>query len=109
MAGILEKPGKTSPGLAQAVELMKVLSHPVRLSILCKLIHQGEMTAGELVEAERKNASQSQVSQYLGMLRDMGYVRARREGQVMHYAVSNETVRKIVEGLYGAYCDSRKK
>ena len=92
------------PQLAGAAELMKVLSHPLRLSILCNLIHHGEMTAGEIVEAEASHASQSQTSQYLGILRDMGYVKTRREGQIIHYSISDRNVKKIVETLYGIYC-----
>lgn len=90
--------------LTAAVALMKVLSHPIRLSILCNLIHRGEMTAGEVVEAEAAQASQSQTSQYLGILREMGYVKTRREGQVIHYSISDRNVKKIVETLYGIYC-----
>lgn len=101
-----DKQHKNSPSrLTDAVELMKVLSHPLRLSILCNLIHHGEMAAGEIVEAEASQASQSQTSQYLGILRDMGYVKTRREGQAIHYSISDKNVKKIVETLYGIYCD----
>lgn len=95
-------------GLEAAVSLLKTLGHPVRLSILCNLVHQGEMTAGELVAAEAAIASQSQVSQYLGLLRDMGYVKTRREAQVIHYSISDEKVKAVVETLYGMYCESGK-
>lgn len=90
--------------LSGAVSLVKTLAHPLRLSILCNLIHNGEMTAGELVAAEAPAFSQSQVSQYLGILRDMGYVTARRDGQVMRYQISDRNVKKVVETLYGIYC-----
>lgn len=95
-----------SARLDDAVELMKVLSHPLRLSILCNLIHNGEMTAGDIVAAEAPRFSQSQVSQYLGILREMGYVATRREGQVIWYAIADKNVKKLVETLYGIYCDS---
>lgn len=90
--------------LAEATGLMKVLSHPLRLSILCGLIHKGEMTAGQIVEAEAAGFSQSQVSQYLGILREMGYVETRREAQVIWYSISDRNVKKVVETLYGIYC-----
>jgi DNA-binding transcriptional ArsR family regulator len=90
--------------LSNAVSLVKTLAHPLRLSILCNLIHNGEMTAGELVAAEAPAFSQSQVSQYLGILRDMGYVTARRDGQIMRYQISDHNVKKVVETLYGIYC-----
>lgn len=90
--------------LEEAAGLMKVLSHPLRLSILCNLIHQGEMTAGQIVKAEELKFSQSQVSQYLGILREMGYVKTRREAQVIWYSISDKSVKRIVETLYGIYC-----
>ena len=90
--------------LAEAVGLMKVLSHPLRLSILCNLIHKGEMTAGQIGEVEAPHFSQSQVSQYLGILREVGYVKTRREAQVIWYSISDRNVKKTVETLYSLYC-----
>ena len=90
--------------LEEAASLMKVLSHPLRLSILCSLIHQGEMTAGQVVKTEARHFSQSQVSQYLGILREMGYVKTRREAQIIWYSISDKSVKRIVETLYGIYC-----
>lgn len=99
-----DKAGRNREQLEAAVELMKVLAHPLRLSILCNLIHNGETPAGDLVAAEAPRFSQSQVSQYLGILRDMGYVETRREAQVILYSIKDKNVRKIVETLYGLYC-----
>ena len=90
--------------LEEAVGLMKVLSHPLRLSILCNLIHIGEMTAGQIADEEAPNFSQSQVSQYLGILREMGYVKTRREAQVIWYSINDKSVKKVIETLYGIYC-----
>ena len=92
--------------LENATSLLKVLAHPLRLSILCSLIHSGEMTAGTIVEGEAALFSQSQVSQYLGILRDMGYVKTRREGQTIWYSINDKNVKKVVETLYGIYCNN---
>lgn len=105
MAKALEKTKENKANrLDEAVNLMKVLGHPLRLSILCNLIHNGEMTAGDLCAAEAPRFSQSQVSQYLGILREMGYVATRREGQTIWYDISDEKVKRTVETLYGLYC-----
>lgn len=101
-----DKQAKNKQGnLGKAVALMKVLGHPLRLSILCNLIHNGEMTAGELVNAEAPHFSQSQVSQYLAILREMGYVKTQREGQVIRYSIQDKSVKKLVETLYSMYCN----
>lgn len=105
MSKALEKKRENkAAALDEAVDLMKVLSHPLRLSILCNLIHNGEMTAGDIVAAEAPRFSQSQVSQYLGILRDMNYVATRREGQTIWYAIADKHVKKVVETVYGIFC-----
>lgn len=105
MAKGTDKPARNRQRLEDAVNVMKVLSHPLRLSILCNLIHNGEMAAGELGEAEAPHFSQSQVSQYLGILREMGFVETRREAQVILYTIRDKNVKKVVETLYSIYCD----
>lgn len=90
--------------LLQAVDMLRVLSHPLRLSILCDLIERGEMSAGEIVDAQAGRYSQSQVSQYLGMLREMDLVETDRDGQVIRYRISSPEARRIIETLYGVYC-----
>lgn len=90
--------------LLKAAEVMKLLSHPVRLSILCDLMHHGEMGAGEIVEAQKNLASQSQVSQYLAEFRKLKYVRAEKRGQNVSYTFSSPLIEKIITLLYESYC-----
>ena len=42
------KMNKKREKLDNAVTLLKLLSHPVRLSILCNLLHNGEMSVSEI-------------------------------------------------------------
>ena len=37
-------------------------------------------------------------------LRAWGFVKTRREGQQVHYAVASTDVRKVLQTLYGIYC-----
>lgn len=90
--------------LALAVDTLSVLSHPVRLSMLCTLCERGEMRAGELVEAEATRASQSQVSQFLAQMRALGIVSARKTGQSVYYSIKSAHVRRIIDTLYACYC-----
>ncbi len=89
--------------LEKASEMMKILGHPVRLSILCNLLHNGEMSVGNIVEKE-EGVGQSQISQYLGILKRMGYVKSRRKGQTIYYDFASDDVKKIIEVLYSIYC-----
>jgi DNA-binding transcriptional ArsR family regulator len=90
--------------LLEASDLMKVLSHPVRLAILCDLIHYGRLSAGEIFEAQADRASQSQVSQYLAEFRRRRFVKAEKEGQNVFYTFSSPLIKSIIELLYKAYC-----
>ena len=90
--------------ISSAVGLLKLLSHPVRLSILCNLIHNGEMSVGEIVEAEKGEAGRSQISQFLGKMRSEGLVETRKEAQTVYYTIKSPQAQKVVQSLYEIYC-----
>jgi DNA-binding transcriptional ArsR family regulator len=97
---------KTSlrPGMGDALEVIKVISHPLRLSLLCALIDRGEMSAGDLVDSHRVLGSQSQVSQYLSQMRDLGLIAIRRDGHYIYYTLADTRVKKLVKTLHDLYC-----
>ncbi len=90
--------------MEKALEVLKTLNHPVRLSILCNLMERQEMSAGEIVLQEKSFASQSQVSQYLKILREQGYVSARKEGQFVYYKISSLEIRELIEKMHELFC-----
>lgn len=90
--------------LENAVGLLKLLSHPVRLSILCNLLHKGEMSVTEIVAAAGGAAGQSQISQFLGKMRSEGLVKSRKEAQAVFYKIDSPQAKKVVHALYGIYC-----
>jgi ArsR family transcriptional regulator, virulence genes transcriptional regulator len=85
----------------QAAELLKALSNPQRLRVMCMLI-DGERTVGE-INAEIE-LSQSALSQHLAVLRDGGWVQTRRESQSVYYSVADGPVHKIIQTLHDIYC-----
>lgn len=97
-------PRKKSENLNHAVGLLKQLAHPVRLSILCNLLHQGEMSVTEIVQAENGSASQSQISQFLGKMRSENLVSYRKDGQNVIYRIASPKAEKVVQALYDIYC-----
>jgi DNA-binding transcriptional ArsR family regulator len=90
--------------LQKAAQLLKCMAHPLRLALLCHLAQEAELSAGDLVNKEKKRASQSQVSQYLAILRRLRLVATRREGQLIYYRLASKEVREILRTLYGLYC-----
>jgi DNA-binding transcriptional ArsR family regulator len=82
--------------------LLKQVSHPQRLLILCSLAER-EMSVGEIEGA--CGASQSAVSQFLKVMRLEGLVDARREGKQVFYRVADERVLELMKSLYRIFCD----
>lgn len=95
---------KNRQNLESAVGLLRLLSHPVRLSILCNLLHRGEMTVGDIVAAEKGAAGQSQISQFLAKMRSEDLVDFRKEGQTVYYQIKSQQAKKVVQALYNLYC-----
>jgi ArsR family transcriptional regulator, virulence genes transcriptional regulator len=84
-----------------ASELLKVLSNPVRLKILCQLI-EGELSVGQI--AARLTARDTLVSQHLSLLRKDRLVKTRREGQTIFYAIDSPAASRLIRVLHEIFC-----
>ena len=87
----------------QACKLMKVLSNPDRLMILCQLT-KGELRVGEI--EEMLGISQPTLSQQLTVLRDEELVETRREGKSIYYQIKSPKAMAVIGTLYEQYCKS---
>lgn len=85
----------------QAAQLMRQLSNPNRLMILCTLM-QEELSVGEL--NLRIPLSQSALSQHLAGLRQAQLVATRRSGQVIYYRLEGVAVARVIGVLKDLYC-----
>lgn len=85
----------------EASALLKSLSNPNRLLVLCALLTR-EHTAGELEELT--GLSQSAISQHLARLRDEHIVATRRDAQRIFYSLTSNHVTAVIETLHGIYC-----
>ena len=81
--------------------LLKQLSHPQRLLILCSMA-EGEKSVGEIEEV--CGASQSAVSQFLKVMRLEGLVESRREGKQVYYKIVDQRVLVLIRLLYKIFC-----
>ncbi len=86
----------------EACRLMKVLSNPDRLLLLCQLA-RGEMCVSDL-EAEL-GIAQPTLSQQLGVLRDEELVSTRREGKNIHYRLASQQAAAVMEVLHAQFCE----
>ena len=89
------------PGAQQACALMKVLSNPDRLMLLCELA-DGERNVGELEEA--LGIVQPTLSQQLAVLRSEGLVSTRRDGKNIYYQIASAQALAVMQVLYTQFC-----
>jgi DNA-binding transcriptional ArsR family regulator len=86
-----------------AATMLSALANERRLLILCLLIADEEVTAGQL--AEEVGLSQSACSQHLAKMREEGLITFRREAQTVHYRIADPSVKRLIATLKGIYCD----
>lgn len=84
--------------------LMKSLSHPVRLKVLCQVM-DGERTVGELTDF--CEISQSAMSQFLGRMKDEGLLDSRREGTSVYYRIVDPRLGKLLKAVRELYCNGK--
>lgn len=85
----------------EVAALLKQLSHPQRLLILCSLA-EGEKSVGEIEKG--CGASQSSVSQFLKGMRLEGLVESRREGKQILYTIRDDRILSLMTSLYKTFC-----
>jgi DNA-binding transcriptional ArsR family regulator len=89
-----------------ASQLLKTLSHPDRLVLLCHLT-DGEQCVSDLETAS--GIAQPSLSQQLGVLRQQGLVATRREGKNIYYSIDSPQAVAVMATLYAQFCDPKAK
>lgn len=87
---------------AQAAALLQAVGNPHRLSVLCLLIAQGEMSVGALNQMVL--LSPPALSQHLAKMRDEGLITYRREAQTLYYRIEDPNVAKLIATLKEIFC-----
>lgn len=88
----------------QAIEvahILKQISHPKRFLLLCRLI-DGPKTVWEL--EQYCTISQSQMSQFLGKMRDEGILGSEKKWQFVEYRIADERIIKMIEAVKQIFC-----
>ncbi|NEX60987.1 ArsR/SmtB family transcription factor [Noviherbaspirillum galbum] len=94
-------PARLQAAAGQACTLMKVLSNPDRLLLLCQMT-QGEFSVGDL--EEMTGIHQPTLSQQLTVLREERLVTTRREGKQIFYSIASDEALAVLQVLYQIYC-----
>jgi ArsR family transcriptional regulator len=94
-------PKQLAENAHQVAAILKQLSNPYRLMILCCL-SESELTVGDL--NQQIDLSQSALSQHLAKLRESKIVATRRESQTIFYRLSNEKIECLLKVLQDKFC-----
>ncbi|MCY7115579.1 ArsR/SmtB family transcription factor [Streptococcus mutans] len=79
--------------------MFKVLSDPVRIDILVYL-NESQKTTKNL--SQILNISESTISHHLGLMKELGLVKKRREGKHVFYGTTNKVINLIPNFYYNA-------
>lgn len=90
----------------KAAELLKILSNPKRLMIVCHLA-EGEASVNDLAEFLDMRAST--VSQHLQILRLSNLVCTRRDAQTIYYSLTHSASEDVIQALYKNFCIMPKR
>ena len=83
-------------------DLLRAMAHPMRLTILCRLV-DGELSVGGF-ESEL-GLKQPNLSQQLGLLREAGLVATRREAKSVFYCLADHRLNIVLDALRSFVAD----
>lgn len=81
--------------------IMKAISHPQRLMLMCHL-SEGEKNVSELLEL--CELSQSQLSQFLNRLQREKLLNVRRDGTFSYYSIADKNITKLIQSMQKIFC-----
>ncbi|HVL57884.1 MAG TPA: metalloregulator ArsR/SmtB family transcription factor [Burkholderiaceae bacterium] len=90
----------------RAAALLKSMSNPTRLLVLCQL-SEGEKSVGRLERSV--GVSQGALSQHLALLRHQHIVTTRREGQTIYYSLAGREASVVLAALFEVFCKKAPK
>ncbi len=82
----------------EQAQMLKALSHPLRLFIVYNLVHRGCHNVS-CMEAHT-GQSQSSISQHLTRLKAAGIVKSERQGNEVYYDIASPKVQALVALLF---------
>lgn len=81
--------------------MLKTMSHPIRLKILC-LLQGKEMTVGDL--REEVKTTNANVSQHLSILRNQGIIGYRKDANFIYNRIKDTRVLELMQIMRKLYC-----
>jgi ArsR family transcriptional regulator len=86
--------------------ISKTLANPIRIAIL-HILKDGEKSVNELTDII--GVSQSNLSQHLALMRQIGIVKTRKQGTSIYYSVTNPKINEACDTVRDILKDQLKK
>ncbi len=84
-------------------KLLKSMSHPIRLKILC-LLQDREMSVGDI--REQVKTTNANVSQHLNILRSQGIIDYRKEANFIYNRIHDPRIIVLMQKMQTLFCPS---
>ena len=81
--------------------LLKSISHPIRLKILC-LLQERELSVSEI--REEVETSGANISQHLNIMRNQGIIGSRKEANFIYNSIADERVMELMRTMRRLFC-----
>ena len=89
--------------IERASNMLKAISHPMRLAILSQLGNGNQLTVTEIHKL--LHIEQSTASHHLGILRDRGVLASTRKGKNKLYYLKKKNVNELVRCISECACN----
>lgn len=90
--------------ISNVAALLKTMSHPIRLKILC-LLQEKEMTVGDL--REEVKTTNANVSQHLAILRNYGILSARKDANFIYNKIEDPRIVDLIGNMRRLFCQEK--
>lgn len=82
-------------------KILKSMSHPIRLKILC-LLQDQELSVGDIRDqVETTNAN---VSQHLNILRSQGIIDYRKDANFIYNRITDQRILELIQNMRKLFC-----
>ncbi len=82
-------------------KLLKSMSHPIRLKILC-LLQDGELSVGDI--RDQVKTTNANVSQHLNILRNQGIIDFRKDANFIYNKITDHRIIELIQKMRLLFC-----
>lgn len=82
-------------------KLLKSMSHPIRLKILC-LLQDKELSVGDI--RQQVKTTNANVSQHLNILRSQGIIDFRKDANFIYNRITDQRILELIQKMQQLFC-----